>query len=65
MSKFRIGDEVLCISPPDKNKEYVGRSGTIVYCRGFLLPYYVKWFGSHVSNWWCEKDSLVLLEEEN
>lgn len=65
MPKFSVGNEVLCVSPPDENREYVGRSGIIVNCGGFPLPYYVKWFGSDVRNWWCEEESLVLLEEEN
>lgn len=66
MSKFRIGDEVLCVSPPDFNGDVVGKTGIIKYIdHTFHIPYCVEWDNNFHPEWWCEENSLELLEEEN
>lgn len=71
MSKFRVGDEILIISPPDNNEELVGLIGTVCNIEPEIFdnltvevklktPISKTW-----DSWWCEEESLQLLEEEN
>lgn len=71
MSKFRIGDEVLVISPPDDNEDLVGLKGIVVNIEPEIfdpLTICVRFRGEIIRcmyEWWCEEESLQLLEEEN
>jgi len=61
---FKIGDEVMCISPPDGNKNLVGKIGIISSIKNTGLPIHVE-FGIDKrkanTGWWCEKNSLCLI----
>ena len=58
MSKFKNGDQVVAISPPDGNRGLVGIEGVVVEVKGYddRLTVHVK-FGNQLS-WWCEEGSL-------
>jgi len=56
---FKIGDRVVCISPPDRSKEFVGKRGRVIDVRwDASLPVRVD-FGRGL-NWSCETETLRL-----
>lgn len=62
---FKIGDEVLVVSPPDRCKELVGEIGVIIESQEDedLLPFCVKFAEkAYVKYWWCEEESLQLFQ---
>lgn len=57
---MKIGDRVLCISPPDHDSSYVGMEGVvfdIVESPFDSLPICVD-FGNNT--WRCERNSLIM-----
>lgn len=59
-TKFKTGDHVVVVSPPDGNSLFVGREGIVKIVRndmGDRLPVLVDFGFTH---WNCEIDSLKL-----
>jgi SpoVK/Ycf46/Vps4 family AAA+-type ATPase len=62
MKKFKVGDRVTAIAPPDNDKSFVGKKGIIADAHGSRdLPYQVHFEDGR--SWWCEEDVLRLTSD--
>jgi hypothetical protein len=58
--KFKVGDEVVAILPPDGDIDLVGLHGIIENIEDGRIPIMVNFTtkAGRSYHWWCEEDSL-------